>query len=81
MKFNEEQLTHWMQLVRTYPDALEAFWPSQVKSKSWIANTLEFQTIIDLPMSAVIFGSWYGVLGVVVVLVGCVGCVYWGLVL
>jgi len=62
MKFNEEQLTHWMQLVRTYPDALEAFWPSQVKSKSWIANTLEFQTIIDLPMSAVIFGSWYGVL-------------------
>ena len=62
MKFGEKQLTHWMELVRTHDDAIEAFWPSQIKSKSWIADKLEFQTYMDLPHSCVIFGCWYGVL-------------------
>ena len=62
MKFNETQLTHWMELVREHDDAIEAFWPSQIRSKSWIAEKLEFQTHMDLPHSCVIFGCWYGVL-------------------
>jgi len=62
MRFGETQLTHWMELVRTHDDAIEAFWPSQIKSKSWIADKLEFQTYMDLPHSCVIFGCWYGVL-------------------
>ena len=62
MNYNKHQLIHWMDLVRTHPDALECFWPSQIHSKAWITEKLEFQTNIDLPHSAVIFGSWYGVL-------------------
>tara|TARA_B100000927_G_scaffold108135_1_gene87432 strand:+ start:7295 stop:7870 length:576 start_codon:yes stop_codon:yes gene_type:complete len=56
MTFNEEQLTHWMQLVRSTQDGIEAFWPSQIKSKVWIANNM------PEAKSCVIFGCWYGVL-------------------
>ena len=34
MRFGEKQLTRWMELVRTYDDGIEAFWPSQIKSKT-----------------------------------------------
>ena len=59
MRFGEKQLTRWMELVRTYDDGIEAFWPSQIKSKTWICNELEFKEHFR---SCVIFGSWYGVL-------------------
>ena len=62
MNFNHRQLEHWMELIRTHPDGLECFWPSQIKSKAWIADTLEFNTRMPQPFSCVIFGGWYGVL-------------------
>ena len=43
MNFGEKQLTRWMELVRTTDDGIEAFWPSQIKSKTWICNELEFK--------------------------------------
>ena len=42
MNYNKHQLIHWMDLVRTHPDALECFWPSQINSKAWITEKLEF---------------------------------------
>ena len=59
MTFGEKQLTRWMELVRTTDDGIEAFWPSQIKSKTWICNELEFKEHFR---TCVIFGSWYGVL-------------------
>ena len=59
MTFGEKQLTRWMELVRTTDDGIEAFWPSQIKSKTWICNELEFKEHFR---TCVIFGCWYGVL-------------------
>ena len=60
--FNKHQLAHWMELVRTYDDGIEAFWPSQINAKAWIADSLEFNLYMPQCHSAVIFGAWYGVL-------------------
>jgi len=62
MNFNHRQLERWMELIRTHPDGLACFWPSQIRSKAWIVDTLEFNTLIPEPFSCIIFGGWYGVL-------------------
>ena len=61
MEFREKELTRWMQLVREYPDGLQAFWPSQIAAKSKIAN-LTSSALFPFMTHAVVFGSWYGVL-------------------
>ena len=38
MQFNEEQLIDWTQGIREHPDMLNAFWPSQIKSKLWLSD-------------------------------------------
>tara|TARA_B110001454_G_scaffold217770_1_gene243904 strand:- start:1012 stop:1599 length:588 start_codon:yes stop_codon:yes gene_type:complete len=60
MNFNHIQLERWMQLIRTHPDGVECFWPSQIKAKSWLAEEVDY--LIPQPSSCVIFGAWYGVL-------------------
>ena len=62
MYFNHRQLEDWMELIRTHPDGIDCFWPSQIKAKAWIADTLAFNTRIPQPFSCIIFGGWYGVL-------------------
>ena len=60
MNFDENQLIDWMHGVRTNPDMINAFWPSQIKSKLWVVDWLKHTTF---PMeNVIIFGSWYGVL-------------------
>ena len=61
MEFREKELTRWMQLVREYPDGIQAFWPSQISAKSKIANMMS-SAVFPFVTHAVIFGSWYGVL-------------------
>ena len=60
--FNYRQLEDWMELVREYPDAINCFWPSQIKSKRWLVEQVEYQQYFPMPFSCVIFGSWYGIL-------------------
>ena len=61
MEFREKELTRWMQLVREYPDGIQAFWSSQISAKSKIANMMS-SAVFPFVTHAVIFGSWYGVL-------------------
>ena len=60
LKFDENQLLDWTQGIRENPDMLNAFWPSQVRSKLWLADWV----VSYLPSATkiVIFGAWYGVL-------------------
>ena len=60
--FNYRQLVDWMELVREHPDAVNCFWPSQIHSKRWLVEQVEYQHYFPMPFSCVIFGSWYGIL-------------------
>lgn len=68
MRFQEDTVLKWMSLVRNHPDALEAFWPSQVQSKTWLCEVMgeylgqEGSSGWYEPQSCIIFGCWYGVL-------------------
>ena len=68
MRFQEDTVLKWMSLIREHPDAIECFWPSQVQSKTWLCETIgeylaqEGSTGWYEPQTAIIFGSWYGVL-------------------
>lgn len=59
-KFDEEQLIHWMQGVRENPDMINAFWPSQIKSKIWLTDWVK--RYLPSANKIIIFGAWYGVL-------------------
>ena len=60
MQFNEEQLIDWTQGIREHPDMLNAFWPSQIKSKLWLSDWVK--SYLPSAKKIIIFGSWYGVL-------------------
>lgn len=60
MQFNHRQLERWMELIRTHPDGIECFWPSQIRAKSWLTDELRFA--VPSAQTCVIFGAWYGVL-------------------
>ena len=46
--FNYRQLEDWMELVREYPDAINCFWPSQIKSKRWLVEQVEYQQMLKV---------------------------------
>jgi hypothetical protein len=60
MKFEEKDITDWMQGVRENPDMINAFWPSQIKSKIWLTDWV--RQYLPSAHKIVIFGAWYGVL-------------------
>ena len=59
-KFDEDQLTYWMQGIRENPDMINAFWPSQIKSKIWLTDWVK--SYLPSAKKIIIFGAWYGVL-------------------
>ena len=60
LKFDENQLIDWTQGIRENPDMLNAFWPSQIRSKLWLADWVK--NYLPSATKIVIFGAWYGVL-------------------
>ena len=60
MTFNDEQLIDWMQGIRENPDMINAFWPSQIKSKIWLTDWVK--QYLPSANKIIIFGAWYGVL-------------------
>ena len=60
LKFDENQLLDWTQGIRENPDMLNAFWPSQIRSKLWLADWVK--SYLPSATKIVIFGAWYGVL-------------------
>ncbi len=59
-KFDEDLIIHWMDGVRENPDMVNAFWASQIKSKTWLASWLK--SYLPGARRIIIFGCWYGVL-------------------
>ena len=60
LTFDEEQLLDWTEGIRKNPDMLNAFWPSQVKSKIWLTDWV--RRYLPSAHKIVIFGAWYGLL-------------------
>ena len=60
LQFDENQLLDWTQGIRENPDMLNAFWPSQVKSKIWLSDW--DKQYLPSATKIVIFGAWDGVL-------------------
>ena len=60
LKFDENQLLDWTQGIRENPDMLNAFWPSQVRSKIWLSDWVK--QYLPSATKIIIFGAWYGVL-------------------
>jgi len=64
MKVDIEDVLFWMDAIRNSEDryrTLESFWKGQVRSKTWIAETLgEF--VPEHPLRIAIYGGWNGVL-------------------
>ena len=59
-KFDEAQLIDWTKGIRENPDMLNAFWPSQIRSKVWLSDWVK--SYLPSAKKIVIFGAWYGVL-------------------
>ena len=60
LTFDEEQLLDWTEGIRKNPDMLNAFWPSQIKSKIWLTDWV--RRYLPSAHKIVIFGAWYGLL-------------------
>ena len=60
LQFDEHQLLDWTQGIRENPDMINAFWPSQIKSKIWLSDWVK--QYLPSATKIVIFGAWYGVL-------------------
>jgi len=64
MKVDIEDVLFWMDAIRNSDDryrTLESFWKGQVRSKTWIAETLGGFVPVH-PLNIVIYGGWNGVL-------------------
>jgi hypothetical protein len=64
MKVDIEDVLFWMDAIRNSDDryrTLESFWKGQVRSKTWIAETLGGFVPVN-PLRIVIYGGWNGVL-------------------
>ena len=57
-KFDEDQLTYWMQGIRENPDMINAFWPSQIKSKIWLTDWVK--SYLPSAKKIIIFGKQCG---------------------
>jgi len=60
LQFDENQLLDWTQGIRENPDMINAFWPSQIKSKIWLSDWVK--QYLPSATKIVIFGAWYGIL-------------------
>ena len=60
LQFDENQLLDWTQGIRENSDMINAFWPSQIKSKVWLTDWVK--EYLPSAKKIVIFGAWYGVL-------------------
>ena len=60
LQFDENQLLDWTQGIRENSDMINAFWPSQIKSKVWLSDWVK--QFLPSAKKIVIFGAWYGVL-------------------
>ena len=64
MKIDLEDIKFWMDAIRNSEDrdrTLESFWGGQLKSKTWLIETLEKSNHVA-NAEVVIFGGWNGVL-------------------
>lgn len=64
MKIDIEDILFWMDAIRDSEDryrTLESFWKGQVRSKTWLVESLEALNLYG-PRRIVIHGGWYGVL-------------------
>lgn len=64
MKVDIEDVLFWMDAIRNSDDryrTLESFWKGQVRSKTWIAETLGGFVPVH-PLTVTIYGGWNGVL-------------------
>lgn len=64
MKVEIEDVLFWMDAIRNSDDryrTLESFWKGQVRSKTWIAETL-YDFVPNAPLNIIIYGGWTGVL-------------------
>ena len=55
LKFDEKQLIDWTQGIRENPDMLNAFWPSQIRSKIWLTDWVK--SYLPSAHKIIIFGS------------------------
>ena len=67
MKIELENIATWMQYVKENPKnsrVLDCFWPSQIKSKIWLVQSLKYTRGFwgGNIKKIVIFGGWYGFL-------------------
>ena len=58
--FDEDLIIHWMEGIRKNPDMVNAFWASQIKSKTWLTQWVK--SYLPGARRIIIFGCWYGVL-------------------
>lgn len=64
MKIDIEDILFWMDAIRDSEDryrTLESFWKGQVRSKTWLVESLEALNLYG-SRRIVIHGGWYGVL-------------------
>jgi hypothetical protein len=71
LQISSSRIIHWMNVIRDCSNEeryrlLENFWDSQVRSKSWIINTLKTH-IPHLSGRVYIMGGWYGILSQLIV--------------
>ncbi len=60
LKYNNEQIIHWMDGIRENPDMVNCFWASQIHSKEWLCDWVK--SYLPSANRIIVFGSWYGVL-------------------
>lgn len=64
MKIDIEDILFWMDAIRDSDDryrTLESFWKGQIRSKTWLVESLEALNLYG-PRRIAIHGGWYGVL-------------------
>lgn len=71
LNVSTDRIIQWMNVIREENEfkkhrLLENFWASQLRSKSWLVNTIK-QKFPDISGNVYIFGGWYGILAQLVV--------------
>lgn len=65
MLIRHERIVDWINVIREHPNnyrILENFWESQLKSKSWLIETLQNIIPKNISGNVYVFGGWYGIL-------------------
>lgn len=71
LQIKSTRIIQWMTAIRECPPAaryriLENFWDSQIRSKSWLINTIK-KYLPDLTGRVYVIGGWYGILSQLIV--------------